>query len=54
MAPSNLLLNSLSVPGGNALLERCTPVDLPLRSILYQAELEPRYAYFLTSGFSSE
>jgi CRP-like cAMP-binding protein len=50
---SNLFLSGLSPQSQNELLSRCTPIELPLHTTLYQAELIPRYAYFLTSGLAS-
>jgi CRP-like cAMP-binding protein len=35
------------------LLSRCTAVELPFRTPLYESEHAPRYAYFLTSGLAS-
>jgi CRP-like cAMP-binding protein len=52
-ATSNLFLSGLSPECLNALLEHCTEVDLPVHTILYEAERPPRYAYFLTSGLAS-
>jgi CRP-like cAMP-binding protein len=34
-------------------MERCTPVDLPSRTVLYQPEKTPSYGYFMTSGIAS-
>ena len=35
------------------LLAQCKPVDLPLHTVLYEAEATPAYAYILTSGMAS-
>ena len=53
MVTSNLLLDSLSPGCRSSLLDRCTSVDLPLRTVLYPAEVEPRFAFFLTAGIAS-
>ena len=50
---TNLFLGSLSVESRNLLLKHCVEVDLPLRKPLYEPEIVPRYAYFLTSGIAS-
>lgn len=50
---SNLFLHSLSPGCRDALLSRCTAVDLSLRKNLYEAEKTPSYAYFMTSGIAS-
>ncbi len=53
MVTRNLLLNALSPVSRDTLLARAQPVDLPLRTVLYQPGVEPRYAYFLTTGIAS-
>jgi CRP-like cAMP-binding protein len=50
---NNLFLQSLSPAARDLLVSSCTPVDLPLRADLYEAEQAPTYAYFLTSGIAS-
>jgi CRP-like cAMP-binding protein len=50
---TNLLLNSLSANSRDRLLSRSTAVSLPLKTALYEPELQPRYGYFLTSGVAS-
>jgi CRP-like cAMP-binding protein len=50
---NNLFLESLSSPGREWLLSRSTPVQLPIRSPLYDSETVPEYAYFMTSGIAS-
>jgi CRP-like cAMP-binding protein len=49
----NLLLASLSDSNRDLLLKQCTAVPLPLRTSLYEPEVTPDYAYFMTSGFAS-
>ncbi len=49
----NLLLASLSVESRELILSQCTPVTLPLRSVLYTASSVPADAYFITSGLAS-
>jgi CRP-like cAMP-binding protein len=49
----NLFLLSLSDESREFLLARTTPVPLPLKTSLYEAEETPPYAYFLTSGIAS-
>jgi CRP-like cAMP-binding protein len=50
---ANLFLASLSSKNRDFLLERSTPVTLPLRTVLYNAEEVPSHAYFITSGIAS-
>ena len=50
---TNLLLSSLSASGRELLLSRGTMVPLPLKTVLYEADETPRYAYFITSGMAS-
>jgi CRP-like cAMP-binding protein len=50
---SNLFLSSLSQSSHDLLGSRSTPVELPLHTPLYEQEVTPRYAYFLTSGLAS-
>ncbi len=50
---SNLLLSSLSSRERDRLLSQATPLPLPLRMSLYEAEQIPPYAYFPTSGIAS-
>ena len=49
----NRFLAALSPPARESLLSACTPVSLPLRTSLYEAETTPKYAFFLTSGVAS-
>ena len=49
----NLLLASLSAEGRELIHSQCTPVTLPLRSVLYTASTVPADGYFLTSGMAS-
>jgi CRP-like cAMP-binding protein len=49
----NLLLNALSEHSRNLILDASTPLSLPLRTSLYEAEQTPTYAYFITSGIAS-
>ena len=55
MPPSigNLFIASLSAPSRDLLLSRSTAVSLPLRTVLYAAEVRPVHAYFMTSGMAS-
>ncbi|AEU37223.1 Crp/Fnr family transcriptional regulator [Granulicella mallensis] len=50
---ANLFLASLSPKNREFLLERSTPVTLPLKTVLYNAEEVPSHAYFMTSGIAS-
>lgn len=50
---SNLFLSALSQPNYDWLAARSTQVDLPLHTVLYEEEVSPRYAYFLTLGLAS-
>jgi CRP-like cAMP-binding protein len=52
-AMENLLLSSLSPESRELIHSQCTPVTLPLRSILYTAGSVPADAYFMTSGVAS-
>ncbi len=49
----NRLLAALSPPARESLLSASTPVSLPLRTSLYEAEATPQHAFFLTSGIAS-
>jgi len=49
----NLFLESLSLPSREWLISRSIPVQLPIRSSLYDSETVPEYAYFMTSGIAS-
>jgi len=50
---SNLFLSGLSYESREWLVSRCVEVELPLHTLLYEAEIAPRHAYFLTSGLAS-
>jgi CRP-like cAMP-binding protein len=50
---SNFFLASLSKENHDWLISRSTQVDLPLHTVLYEEEVSPRYAYFLTLGLAS-
>jgi CRP-like cAMP-binding protein len=52
-ATNNRLLDSLSIDALKGLLPRLHPIVLPLRTILFEPEVTPTYAYFLTSGIAS-
>jgi CRP-like cAMP-binding protein len=52
-SPGNLFLASLSANTRDSLLARSTAVILPLRTVLYEGEIVPDHAYFLTSGIAS-
>ena len=52
-SPKNLFLSSLSSSASEKLISAATEVELPLRAVLYEAEVTPLYAYFLTSGIAS-
>jgi CRP-like cAMP-binding protein len=52
-APENLFLSSISEANRDSLLANSTPVELPLRTALYEAEQTPKFAYFMTSGIAS-
>lgn len=47
------MLSALSPEARNSLLHSCVPVNLPLRSPLFEAEQVPGHAYFMTSGMAS-
>ncbi len=49
----NLLLASLSTESRELIVSQCTPVTLPLRSVLYTSSTVPVDAYFITSGMAS-
>jgi len=49
----NLFLSSLHPEQRDLLLAHTSEVDLPLRTTLYEAEEDPKYAYFITSGLAS-
>ena len=49
----NLFLASLSSEHREFLIDRSTPVVLPLRTVLYEAEEAPTHAYFMTTGIAS-
>jgi CRP-like cAMP-binding protein len=49
----NFLLASLSAESRELILSHCTPVTLPLRSVLYAASSVPVDGYFMTSGLAS-
>jgi CRP-like cAMP-binding protein len=49
----NLFLSSLSRSDFDWLASRSTQVELPVHSMLYEEEVLPRYAYFLTGGLAS-
>jgi CRP-like cAMP-binding protein len=50
---SNKLLSALSPPARELLLSSSTTVELPLRTVLYEAEQTINHAYFITSGIAS-
>jgi CRP-like cAMP-binding protein len=49
----NILLDALSPDSRELLLSRSTPIRLPLRTMLYEAQETPPFAYFPTSGLAS-
>jgi len=49
----NLFLASLTPESHDHLHNRSTAVSLPLRTVLYEAERAPDFAYFMTSGMAS-
>ena len=49
----SLFLLSLSEESSQSLLKHSIPVDLPLNTVLYEAQENPPYAYFITSGMAS-
>ena len=53
MPNPNLLLESLPVELRNSLLSRMEPVQLPLRTTIYQPDEVPKFAHFITSGITS-
>ena len=50
---SNRLLASLSPQAASRLTAKCTPIALPLRTVLYEQEETPKHAFFITSGIAS-
>jgi CRP-like cAMP-binding protein len=51
--PTNLLLDTLSSVDQLRILATTDSVLLPVRAMLYQPGIRPRYAYFLTDGIAS-
>ena len=49
----NIFLAALSPSARDSILSACTPVSLPLRTMLYEADATPQYAFFMTSGIAS-
>lgn len=49
----NRLLSSLSPEALKLLASHCSPVDLPVRTQLYEPEEVPQHAFFMTSGMAS-
>jgi len=49
----NLLLDALSTGARTAILTKCKPIALPMRTMLHEQGETPQYAYFLTSGVAS-
>jgi CRP-like cAMP-binding protein len=49
----NLLLAGLSAPARQLLTPHLLPTALPVRTILYKAEEDAEFAYFITSGIAS-
>ena len=52
-APQNRLLASLSTESQDLVLKHAVTLTAPLRMPLYEAEQEPQFAYFVTSGMAS-
>jgi CRP-like cAMP-binding protein len=50
---TNLLLSALSSEARELLLSNMIEVELPLRTVLFEPEETPNYAYFMTSGIAS-
>src|SRR6266436_5600321 len=53
MSIHNFLLSALSPESHKLLVSRSTPVAMPLRTVLYEANETPTHAYFMTSGLAS-
>jgi len=51
--PTNLLLAALPPVYRNSLLSRLKPVPLPVRTVLYESDQQPKFAHFITSGIAS-
>ena len=51
--PTNLLLESLPPEALAHLIASTEAVLLPVRTLLYEPDIRPRYAYFLTDGIAS-
>ena len=49
----NLFLASLTSESHDHLFNHSTAVSLPLRTVLYEADRAPDFAYFMTSGIAS-
>jgi hypothetical protein len=49
----NLLLSGLSQESQYLLASHSVAVSLPLQTVLYEANIAPRFAYFLRSGIAS-
>jgi CRP-like cAMP-binding protein len=50
---ANLLLSALSTEARELLLPNLIEIALPLRTVLFEPEETPEYAYFMTSGIAS-
>jgi CRP-like cAMP-binding protein len=50
---TNRLLEVLPANTRSELLRLLEPVDLPIHTVLYEAEATPRYVHFITSGIAS-
>jgi CRP-like cAMP-binding protein len=50
---TNLLLSALHPKDRDRLLANATSVNLPMKVVLYRSEKQPRYGFFITSGFAS-
>jgi CRP-like cAMP-binding protein len=49
----NLFLSGLSQESKHLLTPHSVTVSLPLQTVLYEAKIAPRFAYFLRSGIAS-
>ena len=50
---SNLLLESLPAAERTSLLDKLEPIALPVDTVLFEPDEQPRHLYFVTSGIAS-
>lgn len=52
-SPTNLLLEALPLKTKESLMRLLEPLELPLRTVLFEAQAAPKYIHFITSGLAS-